>query len=186
MRANILWTGVEYNSLENCIVDSSSTGNEVHSSIVGKYGDTIYQVQYYIRTNANWEVIFFEVKSRHNDVFQHLEFQGNGAGKWQSNNQEAPEFSNCIDIDIPLTPFTNTLPINRLKLAPGQEQTIQVIYIDLLEEQVNPLRQKYIRLSDKEYKYENVPNDFEAVITIDELGLVTNYPSLFTRTAIKK
>ena len=33
-----------------------------------------------------------------------------------------------------------------------------------------------------EYKFENVPNDFEAIITVDEWGLVVNYPELFVRT----
>jgi hypothetical protein len=97
--------------------------------------------------------------------------------------KKADQFSGCTDVDIPLTPFTNTLPINRLKLAEGEEHQIKVIYLDLLEQQISPVKQKYIRLSKTEYHYENVPNDFEAKIDVDELGFVVNYPSLFVRTA---
>lgn len=60
---------------------------------------------------------------------------------------------------------------------------IRVIYLDLLEGQVQPVRQQYTRLSETQYHYQNVPNDFEAVITVDALGLVVDYPQLFTRTA---
>lgn len=63
---------------------------------------------------------------------------------------------------------------------------IKVVYIDVLERQIKPLQQRYTKLSQAEYKYENVPNDFEAIITIDEAGFVVNYPGLFVRTAIQK
>jgi hypothetical protein len=61
-----------------------------------------------------------------------------------------------------------------------------VIYLDLLAQEVSPVRQKYTRLSQLEYQYENVPNDFEAKIQVDESGLVVDYPSLFVRSAERK
>ena len=60
---------------------------------------------------------------------------------------------------------------------------IQVIYLDLLEQKITPVKQKYTRLSKTEYHYENVPNDFEAKIEVDELGFVVDYPSLFVRSS---
>jgi uncharacterized protein len=92
-------------------------------------------------------------------------------------------FKGCLDVDIPLTPFTNSLPINRLQLALGEARQIRVIYLDLLERRIVPVNQKYIRLSRTEYHYENVPNDFEARIKVDDAGLVVDYPGLFVRTA---
>jgi uncharacterized protein len=47
-----------------------------------------------------------------------------------------------------------------------------------------PVQQKYTRLSPTNYKYENVPNDFESVIAVDDLGLVVEYPGLFKRAHI--
>jgi hypothetical protein len=57
-----------------------------------------------------------------------------------------------------------------------------VIYFDLLAQQVKPVHQRYTCRSETEYHYENVPNDFEATLQVDELGLVVDYPSLFVRT----
>jgi hypothetical protein len=88
-----------------------------------------------------------------------------------------------MEVDIPLTPFTNSLPVNRLQLVDGQEKNIDVIYIDLLEDSIKKVKQKYRRISAEVYHYENVPNDFEAEITVDEAGFVIDYPQLFTRTA---
>jgi uncharacterized protein len=93
-------------------------------------------------------------------------------------------FAGCIDIDIPLTPFTNTLPVSRLNLKNGEEQRIKVIYLDILEATIRPVQQKYTRLSPTVYHYENIPNDFEADITVDDRGFVVDYPSLFRRTSV--
>jgi hypothetical protein len=40
-----------------------------------------------------------------------------------------------------------------------------------------------VRVRSINTKYENVPNDFEALITVDLDGLVVDFPELFTRTA---
>jgi hypothetical protein len=153
------------------------------STIIGKYEDTLYKVEYHINTNRNWETLFVELKSQHGNQRTHSVFESDGPGNWTVHGKQAVEFSGCIDVDIPLTPFTNTLPINRLRLVQNEEQQIQVIYFGLLEQQIRPVRQKYIRLSNTAYQYENVPNDFEAKIEVDGDGFVVDYPSLFVRTA---
>ncbi len=185
MQTNILWTGREYYSLENCLINVDEKGAEINSVIIGTYESKIYRVEYQIKTNENWETIFFELKSRHSNNTQDLEFASDGQGNWFSNNKKMDQYSGCIDIDIPLTPFTNTLPIKRLQLRQGEQQQIRVIYIDVLEGEINPVHQKYSCLSPTEYQYENVPNDFEATITVDDCGLVKDYPGLFVRSAVQ-
>lgn len=183
MQTNILWTGREYYSLENCLVNTTDVGSEINSTIIGAYEGKIYWVEYKVRTNQNWETTFFEVQSRHNNHREHLIFESDGKGHWMTGGKQAGQFNGCFDVDIPLTPFTNTLPINRLKLLENQEHQIDVIYLDLLEQRITVVKQKYIRLSNTIYYYQNVPNDFEAKIEVDEQGFVVDYPSLFVRTA---
>lgn len=54
-----------------------------------------------------------------------------------------------------------------------------MIYINILDNYIKPVKQKYRKNAGGAYKYENIPNDFEADITVDEFGLVIFYPSLF-------
>ena len=186
MQTNLLWRRSEYNSLENCLVDVTGDGSEIQSVIIGDDGGKIYKVAYRIKTNQNWETSFCEVKSQHTNRQEHFVFESNENRRWTKNGKVADEYEGCIDVDIALTPFTNTLAINRLKLALNEEQIIRVIYFDLLEFQIKPVRQKYRRLLDKEYHFENVPNDFEARITVDDSGFVTDYPSLFVLNTIMR
>jgi hypothetical protein len=186
MQTNLLWTGREYYSLENCLVKVTAAGSEIISTIIGHYQEAIYKVEYLIKTNQNWETVFLEIKSQHSNQTQLMRFEGDGKGNWMSNGKKADQFNGCIDVDISLTPFTNTLPIRRLNLGQNQTQEIRVIYCDLLERRIKSVQQRYTCLSNTKYRYENVPNDFEVTIEVDESGLVVDYPSLFVRTKALK
>jgi uncharacterized protein len=186
MQTNILWTGREYYSLENCLIDAGENGAEIISTIIGSYEYKLYKVEYRIRTNEHWQTVLLEINSRHSNQIQQLKFEGDGKGSWMQDGKKAEQFNGCIDVDIALTPFTNTLPIRRLKLNQGQSQNIQVIYCDLLEQVIKPVHQKYTCLSATGFHYQNIPNDFEANIRVDESGFVVDYPSLFVRTTALK
>jgi uncharacterized protein len=183
MQTNILWTGREYYSLENCLINDLDNGAEITSTIIGSYEGRLYKVEYHIRTNEYWQTVLLELTSQVSNNTQMTTFEGDGKGIWTFNGKEAEQFIGCIDVDIAVTPFTNTLPIRRLQLQQGQSQQIQVIYCDLLNQVIKPVSQNYTRLSNNEYHYENIPNDFEATIQVDESGLVVDYPGLFVRTA---
>jgi uncharacterized protein len=183
MQTNLLWTGREYYSLENCLVATTASGSEITSTIIGLYEGKLYKVEYRIKTNQRWETTLLEVNSRHSNQTESIRLEGDGKGHWTFNGKKADQFDGCIDVDIPVTPFTNTLPISRLKMDQNQSREIQVIYCDVLAQQVSAVRQRYTCLSNVKYHYENVPNDFEATIEVDESGFVVDYPSLFVRTA---
>lgn len=182
LETNILWTGRAYYSLENCWVREGKEGTEISSTIVGMYADRLYKVAYSIRVNGLWEVMGFEVQCQHTDHLQVIRMEGDGKGNWLGEGKALVEYEGCIDIDLPLTPFTNTLPIRRLRMEVGQEEEIKVLYLDLLAQEIRVVRQRYRCLTRTRYHYENVPNDFEADIEVDEAGLVVDYPGLFVRT----
>lgn len=180
---NLLWTGELYNSSENCHFSATETGAEINSTIVGVFEKRDFTVEYFIKMNPNWETVSFEIKSLVGDKKDYLNFQRVGQGNWSTNGNSAPKFDGCMDIDISVTPFTNTLPINRLKIVENESYLVDVMYIDVLELQLKRVQQRYTRVSKVNYRYENVPNDFEAIITVDDLGFVVSYPGLFARTA---
>ena len=186
MQTNILWTGREYHSLENCLINESKSGTEISSTIIGHYEDKIYKVEYHIITNNHWETTFFKIVSQHSNQQLTISYESDGKGNWTNAGNPLGLFNSCIDIDIRLTPFTNTLPIRRLQLQPGDTREIQVLYFDLLEGQMMPVRQQYTCVSATEYHYQNIPNDFEATIQVDKSGFMVDYPTLFVRTAAQE
>ncbi|MEJ1236679.1 putative glycolipid-binding domain-containing protein [Chryseolinea sp. T2] len=180
---NLLWSGREYYSLENCLVDIEGLVLKVQSTIVGRYEHKLYYVHYSLSTDARGHTTSLRIDVQHNDQLVRHELLKDASGTWKYNGRERAEFNGCIDVDIPVTPFTNTLPIRRLRLGQKETAVIQVIYCDLLSNRIHSVRQRYTMISDTSYHYENIPNDFEATITVDDDGLVVDYPQLFKREA---
>lgn len=107
-------------------------------------------------------------------------------GVWtDSSGKHLPELDGCLDIDITVTPYTNTLPINRLKLAEGEAAEIDVAWIHVPEMRVEKAPQRYTLLerhaTGARYRFDGLDSGFRAAIDVDTDGLVTTYPRLFER-----
>jgi hypothetical protein len=186
MHVNLLWTGREYYSLENCLITSKDTGNSITSTIVGSYQNKIYTVEYFLETDNKWLTRLVNLTCKINNKEYNLELKRGINNSWVLNDEINNDFDNCLYVDISVTPFTNTLPVNHLQLALNEKRTIKAIYINVLEQEIKAVEQVYQKLSDAKYLYQNVPNDFEAIIEFDESGFVVDYPNLFYRTAVLK
>ena len=92
-----------------------------------------------------------------------------------------PEYTGAIDVDLAMTPFTNTLPIRRLGLAVGAAADIIVVYVTFPDLAVSAGPQRYTRLAERTYRFESLGGGFVRDIEVDEHGLVVTYPGLFRR-----
>ena len=181
MQTTIIWTGTRYHSIEHCVLTKTVVGNEITSTIIGSSENQIYKVGYHINTNENWEMTFVTLRTLVDNSDESFTLEKKD-GKWLLNGKLNFDLQNIFDIDISLTPFTNTLPINRLQLKDNERKVIEVLYFDILEKQIRPVKQIYTRLAADRYIYENYDKSFKAEIKIDEQGLVVEYPELFEMT----
>lgn len=115
-----------------------------------------------------------------------LHLLADGIGGWQDEaGQTIAALQGCVDVDIMLTPLTNTLPIRRLALAPGESREINVVYVAAPELDVRPFAQRYTRLDDADgrqcYRYESLVSGFTAVLPVDDDGFVIEYPAIWRR-----
>lgn len=81
------------------------------------------------------------------------------------------------DVDLQVTPATNSLPINRLGLKEGESQ-IDVVWIGLPGLTLVRQEQKYSRINSGYYKFEIPSTGFRAQLEVDKLGFVINYDTL--------
>ena len=103
-------------------------------------------------------------------------------GVWRSSGQELREIQGCDDVDLAVTPATNTLAIRRLSLQAGSSESIIAAWVKFPELTVQPLSQRYTRLAQNTYRYAS-NTGFSAEIVVDDLGLVTSYPGGWERVA---
>lgn len=181
----IVWKGIACQSLEYCRLTEQGDMLQVQSKIIGACEGKVYTADYAISIDASWTVQRFhidhEVNNRRTTINGVRQDQ-----EWYINDLADPRLNGIDFIDISVTPFTNTLPIRSLQLETGQEQEITVIYINILDNYIQPVQQHYRKNGDGIYHYENVPKDFEADIRVDDAGLVLHYPTLFERLTAYK
>lgn len=171
------WSGA---GLEHLVLMDGPSGIAADSAILTKLDDAAIGVRYRIQCDPRWRVRKAEISGIGED--SSTELSGDGAGNWvDGSGAPQPQLRGAIDIDISVTPFTNTLPIRRLGLRPGQSEEILVVYIQLPDLTITTDRQRYTRLDDRRYRYESVDTDFTRDIEVDDHGLVVTYPGLFRR-----
>ncbi|WP_118973146.1 putative glycolipid-binding domain-containing protein [Taibaiella koreensis] len=184
MIKNILWKGLTMESLEYCSVYFKDALS-VRSAIVGRYEQLPFKVDYEIEMDRNWNTRSVEIRSSLCNMDQRIALQHDGLGHWYSEDREWKQLEGCTDIDISVSPFTNSLPINRLNMAAGATLEITVVYIDIPHFRIAQEHQRYSRLDTHTYRFTNSTGDFSADILVDELGLVKHYPTLFDRILIQ-
>lgn len=114
------------------------------------------------------------------DVLAGLRADGEGGWTDATSGDRSPDLAGCIDVDLSVTAFTNSLPVWRLGLQVGESAEILAAWFKYPEIAVVPARQRYTRLDDgrhgQRYRYEGLDSDFVADLELDQHGLVLDYP----------
>jgi uncharacterized protein len=135
---------------------------------------------YEISCDENWLTHRVQVEFKIGSDAKALSLNVESRGVWRSSGQDLPTIHGCDDVDLALTPATNTLPVRRLNLRVGGSESITAAWVKLPELTVQPLSQRYTRLGNDTYRYES-NTGFSAQIMVDDLGLVTTYPGGWER-----
>jgi hypothetical protein len=108
-------------------------------------------------------------------------------GRWFENGRENQVVNGAIDIDLGWSPSTNTLPLKRLKLEIGQSSgEFVAAWVRFPELTLQPLRQEYLRLGDRQYRYSSRGGAFVAKLTMDKDDLVMDYEGFWFRAKSNK
>jgi hypothetical protein len=179
LRNSLRWQSLEHGGLEQLRVDEYAEGIKVRSTIVGEADGVRHGVLYELNLTPDWR--FQTLLVQRTDGAMIVLRRGDD-GIWLDIEGEAlPDLEGCFDIDFEMTPFTNTLPIRRSPLHVGETRRFWMAYIPA--DTLQPLadEQIYTRLDERRYLFEAADGSFSAEISVDEHGLVTNYPGLFER-----
>ena len=187
--ASAMWLPDEAQGADFVTVEQHHDGLIVAQGVVlAVAGGRPFRINYVVQCDRSWQLQSFDLMLWHGrEPVQHRNGIRTADGQWAGGRDSIgafPEFDGCTEIDIEATPFTNTLPIRRLGLTVGESAEIQVLYISVPDLSIKPVRQRYTRLADgRTYRYESLASGFTAVITVDDDGLVTDYPGLFRRVS---
>jgi hypothetical protein len=179
MRRVYRWREAEGGGLQHLLLTRGS-GVIAAEGMILAGGDEPFAARYRIVMDGRWRVRRASVAllGRADPVV----LVADGQGAWTgADGAEIPELQGVADVDLSATPFTNTLPIRRLRVGVGKSADVDTAYVEFPSLAVRRDKQRYTRLEERRWRYQSRDDGFEREITVDEDGVVVEYPGLFSR-----
>jgi uncharacterized protein len=172
----LVWTPVRWPGCEHLVLRTGADRVVADGMVIAVPDGAPIRLHYRIECDASWRTYRVELAvhgqppvsvTRRND------------DRWfTADGTERNDLAGCVDVDIALTPFTNTLPIRRLDLAAGESAGLRMVYVTPgPAPEISTSDQRYTRISASEYRYQS--GTFTADLPVDGDGIVTRYPDLW-------
>jgi uncharacterized protein len=144
------------------------------------------RLEYAIECDAEWRTRRARVFGQLGGAPVSLDLAHGPRRGWQVNGVSIAELRHCVDVDLEFSPSTNLLPIRRLRLAVGAHGLARAAWVRFPSLVVEPLEQTYTRLAVDRYRYETTDGEFEREITVNDEGLVLEYPGQWRTEAASR
>jgi hypothetical protein len=116
-------------SLEYAVLSRTQDGYELRGDIVAAHDGEPVRVSYRLRCGADWRSRDLACEQRRGVTEAALRLAVDAGGRWSLNGTPVDGLSHCTDIDLGLTPSTNSLPVNRLSLSLGERAEITAAWV---------------------------------------------------------
>ena len=167
---------------EHATLTVRDTGLSLVGTVLGADAGIPLRTEYRVITDGAGLTTAAHVRDLRGFEQRALTLERNAKGVWSVNGEPDRKLKGCTDIDLGLTPSTNTLPIRRLRLGVGASQTIQAAWVRFPELTVERSAQTYTRLDELTYRYES--RSYSAELVVDDDGLVASYAEVWRRTGV--
>jgi hypothetical protein len=184
VRRAVLWRRLDRAGAEYFALVQEGDGWRLEGTAVVEADGRPIQAGYRVRCHPSWATATVDVALKVGGASLRLRLRVDDGSRWTANGRPLSEVEGCPDVDLGVSPSTNTLPIRRLGLAVGQAQEITATWVRFPELTVTPLRQRYTRLAEQRYLYESVDSGFSARLEVDDLGLVIDYEGIWERAVV--
>jgi uncharacterized protein len=180
----IMWRRVlDDLSLEQARLRQTGTGPEISGVVLIAEQGAPLRVEYRIACDREWGTRAVDVDEQWQGARRTLRLECDANGRWRRDGEETADLAGCTDVDLEVTPATNALPVNRLRLAVGERREILAAWVRFPSLRVVPARQVYERLAETRYRYTSLESGFTAVVDVDADGIPTEYQGIWRRIA---
>jgi hypothetical protein len=183
--ATVLWQGVETGALDRCRLEAGPEGLRLSGTVLTAEFGTPLDVRYLVEAGPDGLTrrVELELDGGAGAVRRVLLADGAGGWRWEG-GADLAEVAGALDVDLTVTPATNTLPIRRLRgLEVGEAADLRMAWVQFPDLSVIPSAQRYQRLAADRWRFST--GEFSAELLVDPGGLVLEYGGLFRSLAYR-
>jgi uncharacterized protein len=175
----LVWQWLSEPGIEQVRVESDAAGVRAQSRALGVWDEVPSRAAYRLTLDADWRFRLLDAAWSDSEGIRRVRLWRNQDGGWHDTRGPRPDLDGCEHIDVNWTPLTNTLPIRRIGLAPGEAREISVVYVPVPSLEIQAVPQRYTRLDERRWCFESLESGFMAELIVDADGIVTEYEGLF-------
>jgi len=158
---------------EHCTLTVRDSGLSLVGTVLGAEAGAPIRIEYRVLTDGAGLTTATHVRDLRGFETRTLALERDTKGNWMVDGRSVRALKGCTDVDLGCSPSTNTLPIRRLRVAPGKSSTIKVAWVRFPELVVVKATQTYLRLDEFTWRYSS--GSYESDLTVDDDGLVAAY-----------
>jgi hypothetical protein len=179
----VLWRPVAAAGAQHCALRRLAKGFRLEGHVVESDGGIPLHVHYIVDCDSAWRTRVVSISQSYGTAGSTLRLDVVNKRWWTAEGMEVAGLHWLVDVDLSVTPATNTLPIRRLALDVGQKADVTAAWVRFPTLTVEPLTQTYERLATNIYRYSSDGGRFSALLEVDDLGLVVHYERGWERMA---
>jgi hypothetical protein len=177
--ASLVWQGGDLSLMESTTLWRTDRGYALRGAVVGALERIGFSARYRVECTKDWLTRSAWVELTRPPEVLEAHITVDASSRWLVDGVERPDLDGLTDIDIQITPSTNTLPIRRLSLPVGGQREVTAAWVRFPGLDVQRLIQGYHRVAERKYEYRS--GDFRAELDVNEHGLVERYGSFWRR-----
>jgi hypothetical protein len=175
---SVLWQNPFDRSTELCRLTETDTARSLVGLVLVPVNGSPARVEYRVDADGDWNTRGVRIEVDAATGTRRLELSRDGT-RWLVGGRHDRSLDGCTDVDLRVTPATNTLPIRRLGLGAGERAEIRAAWVGFPDLRVLASEQTYERLGEDRYRYAS--DGFEAELTVDDAGVVVRYGEEYWR-----
>lgn len=179
-RPTAVWRRVDIDGREAATIHESQSGWRLFGVAEFREAEGASCLAYVIDCDRAWQTRSCEITGFMRRQPVSITIHRDAFNAWTVDGRPAAPVTGCVDIDLSFSPVTNVLPIRRLLPARGEIVHVRAAWLRVPELTLEPLDQTYTRVGQHHYSYESGGGTFRRELTVDDRGLVIDYPGLWT------
>jgi uncharacterized protein len=142
----VAWRNLFADGTEYCTLWRTPEGWRLTGTAIAVLKDTGPLLALYsVYCDRQWHTQRVEAERNLGSDTRSILLTSDGRGGWHGPGQDTVQ--SCTDVDLAITPATNTLPVRRLNLNVKESREVRAAWIRFPDLSVQPLVQRYTRLS---------------------------------------
>ena len=179
----VLWKKTDNTSFEYSTLHPVRGGFALEGTVILVLEDLPAKVTYRVDCDSHWQTRHVEASQEQAGEITKVVLAVDENQRWQKNHLPLPLADGLFDVDLEISPITNSLPVRRLNLKVGESAQSTAVWLRFPNLTLERLKQQYTHISDRRYRYEAPELAFEAQLEVDEDGLIVKYGDLWMRIA---